>query len=192
GRGDPHPHLPRPAGHRRLRGAVAAGAALGACYFLLRRRLRCRGTGRARTAPGLGRVQLGLAQLAVAVGIHGLEPGLAALLGPGLAVGLVDEAVLVGVHALEPRGRRGQGLGLADAAVLVGIHVRAGETEAKAAVAAAAPVAAVLHARQLVALQLAVLVAVQLVEAPGQARMRRGLAAIDHAVLVGVQRRARL
>src|SRR5690606_40943622 len=140
---------------------------------------------------GLGRVKLGLAQLAVAVGIHALEPGLAVLLGHRLAVGLVDEAVLVGGHAFEVRGRRGQGLSLADAAVLVGIGVRAGEAEV--AVAAAATMATVvLHARQFIALQLAVLVAVELVEAFGQARTRRGFLAIDHAVLVGVQRHARL
>src|SRR5690606_25358318 len=137
---------------------------------------------------GLGRAKLGLAQLAVAVGIHALEPGLAVLLGHRLAVGLVDEAVLVDVHAFEVRRRRGQGLGLADAAVLVGIGVRAGEAEAAAATMATV----VLHARQFIALQLAVLVAVELVEAFGQARTRRGFLAIDHAVLVGVQRHARL
>src|SRR5690606_32968737 len=142
---------------------------------------------------GLGRIQLGLAQLAVAVGVDALEPRFAARLGHRFAVGLVDEAVLVHVHPLEVAGSRRQGLGLADAAVLVGIGTRAGEAEATEAVAAAATMAAwVLHARQFVALQLAVLVAVQLVEALGQARMRRGLGTIDYAVLVGVQRHARL
>src|SRR6478672_9915475 len=146
--------------------------------------------GHATAAAGFAHaVELGAAQLAVPVRI-GLGEAFAAALGDArLHVAAVDVAVLVDIHLVEAvagLGVRGLRLGTADAAVLVGVR---GAHATMATHAAAMAYAA--HARTLVGAEPAVLVAVELVELLGELRHLRGLGAIDHAVLVGVERHAR-
>src|SRR2546426_517698 len=107
---------------------------------------------RAAVHRALGCVELGLAQLAVLVGVGGSEPGITALLHAQLAVGLVEVAVLVEVELVEARGQARIGLGFlaADAPVLVDVQLG----PALAAVATAT----MLPARQFIARKLAILV----------------------------------
>lgn len=136
---------------------------------------------RATVHRALGSVELGLAQLAILVGVGGSEPGITMLLHAQLAVGLVQVAVLVQIKLVEARGQARIGLGFlaADAAVLVDVQLGPALT--------AVATSPMLPARQLIARELAVLVLVQLVELRGQARVGGGLAAVDDAVAVGVQ-----
>jgi len=129
----------------------------------------------------LGRIELGLAQLAIIVGVGRGEPGITHLLHAQFAVGLVQVAVLVEVELVEARGQARIGLGFlaADAAVLVDVQLG----PALAAVATAT----VLPARQFIARELAVLVLVQFVELRRQTRVGSGFAAVDDAVAIGVQ-----
>jgi hypothetical protein len=67
--------------------------------------------GAATVHRALGRIELGLAQLAILVGVGGSEPGITALLHAQLAVGLVQVAVLVEIELVEACGQARIGLG---------------------------------------------------------------------------------
>src|SRR5690606_7455465 len=124
-----------------------------------------------------------------------------ATLAIGLQLTAYQVAVLVGVDIGKALGQAGGvGFQLADPAVAVGIqgdvaghpavpgHAGMAHASVATAIFPAPTVAFGMALTQLTALELAVLVYIQLVELFGQPRMLGRLAAIDHAVLVGIQR----